>query len=222
LMGRATFLWLFEHSVAFNRFLVRQLNERLGQFIAVVEYDRTLNVAERVARNIAWLFNPVLFPGGKGHLEITQEELGCSSAFRARRPIRLCRRWRARALCGWSAMGSPSSTFRVLPATATERTTGQSDERNNFTIRLPQKALSPCCRSVYYVCAPIAVACQRFICHLSACEAWISLQVIGQAPAKERKTTCRDLTWEGWERARRSDELFGHISEAAAVERGPT
>lgn len=76
MMSRATFLWLFEHSVGFNRFLVRQLNERLGQFIAVVEYDRTLEAAERVARNIAWLFNPVLFPGGKNHLEITQEELG--------------------------------------------------------------------------------------------------------------------------------------------------
>jgi CRP/FNR family transcriptional regulator, cyclic AMP receptor protein len=76
LMSRATFLWLFEHSVGFNRFLVRQLNERLGQFIAFVEYDRTLEAAERVARTIAWLFNPVLFPGGKNHLEITQEELG--------------------------------------------------------------------------------------------------------------------------------------------------
>jgi CRP/FNR family cyclic AMP-dependent transcriptional regulator len=76
LMNRTTFLWLFEHSVAFNRFLVRQINERLGQFIAFFEYGRTLNVTERVARNIAWLFNPVLFPGAGTHLEITQEELG--------------------------------------------------------------------------------------------------------------------------------------------------
>jgi CRP-like cAMP-binding protein len=76
LMSRAAFLWLFEHSVAFNRFLVRQINERLGQFIAVVEYDRTLEAPERVARNIAWLFNPVLFPAGGSHLEISQEELG--------------------------------------------------------------------------------------------------------------------------------------------------
>jgi CRP/FNR family transcriptional regulator, cyclic AMP receptor protein len=76
LMSRAAFLWLFEHSVAFNRFLVRQINERLGQFIAIVEYDRTLEAPERVARNIAWLFNPVLFPSGGSHLEISQEELG--------------------------------------------------------------------------------------------------------------------------------------------------
>ncbi|OYX87133.1 MAG: Crp/Fnr family transcriptional regulator, partial [Azorhizobium sp. 35-67-5] len=30
LMDRNTFLWLFENSVGFNRFLVRQFNERLG------------------------------------------------------------------------------------------------------------------------------------------------------------------------------------------------
>lgn len=76
MMNRTTFFWLFEHSVAFNRFLVRQINERLGQFIAFFEYGRTLNVTERVARNIAWLFNPVLFPGSGNHIEITQEELG--------------------------------------------------------------------------------------------------------------------------------------------------
>jgi CRP/FNR family transcriptional regulator, cyclic AMP receptor protein len=33
LMDQATFVWLYENSVAFNRFLVVQLNERLGQFI---------------------------------------------------------------------------------------------------------------------------------------------------------------------------------------------
>jgi CRP/FNR family cyclic AMP-dependent transcriptional regulator len=36
LMDRTTFFWLFENSVAFNRFLVRQLNERLGQFIGAL------------------------------------------------------------------------------------------------------------------------------------------------------------------------------------------
>jgi CRP-like cAMP-binding protein len=42
LMDRTTFFWLFENSVAFNRYLVKQFNERLGQFIALVEYDRML------------------------------------------------------------------------------------------------------------------------------------------------------------------------------------
>jgi CRP/FNR family transcriptional regulator, cyclic AMP receptor protein len=79
LMNRGTFLWLFENSVAFNRFLVRQLNERLGQFIALVEYDRSLDADARVARSIAWLFNPVLYPAEEMNLEISQEEIGLLS-----------------------------------------------------------------------------------------------------------------------------------------------
>ncbi len=78
-MNRATFLWLFENSVGFNRFLVRQFNERLGQFIALVEYDRTLNATARLARSIAWLFNPVLYPQGNNFLQISQEEIGMLS-----------------------------------------------------------------------------------------------------------------------------------------------
>lgn len=79
LMNRATFLWLFENSAGFNRFLVRQFNERLGQFIALVEYDRSLNATARLARSIAWLFNPVLYPQGDTYLEISQEEVGLLS-----------------------------------------------------------------------------------------------------------------------------------------------
>jgi CRP/FNR family cyclic AMP-dependent transcriptional regulator len=78
-MSNATFFWLFEHSAAFNRFLVRQFNERLGQFIALVEYDRMLDATGRVARNIAWLFNPVLYRNPGLHLEISQEEIGSLS-----------------------------------------------------------------------------------------------------------------------------------------------
>jgi CRP/FNR family transcriptional regulator, cyclic AMP receptor protein len=76
LMERSAFMWLFENSVGFNRFLVRQFNERLGQFIAMVEYDRTFNATARLARSIAWLFNPVLYPQGESYLEISQEEMG--------------------------------------------------------------------------------------------------------------------------------------------------
>jgi CRP/FNR family cyclic AMP-dependent transcriptional regulator len=79
LMSRTSFFWLFENSVAFNRFLVRQFNERLGQFIALVEHDRMLDAPARIARSIAWLFDPVLYPQGGAHLEITQEEIGLLS-----------------------------------------------------------------------------------------------------------------------------------------------
>lgn len=76
LMRRQTFLWLFEHSAAFNRFLVHQFNERLAQFIALAEYDRMLGSTGRLARNLAWLFNPILYPGQDRTLAISQEELG--------------------------------------------------------------------------------------------------------------------------------------------------
>ena len=76
LMDRATFFWLYENSAAFNRFLVAQLNERLGQFIGLVEYGRTLDATARLARSIASLFNPILYPDLNRHLEVTQEEIG--------------------------------------------------------------------------------------------------------------------------------------------------
>lgn len=76
MMDRATFLWLFENSTGFNRYLVRHFNERLSQFMAQVEFERTLSVTERLARNIAWLFNPVFYPYAGEHLVISQEELG--------------------------------------------------------------------------------------------------------------------------------------------------
>jgi CRP-like cAMP-binding protein len=79
LMDRATFVWLFENSVGFNRFLVRQLNERLGQFIGLLEYGRTLDATARLARSIASLFNPILYPDLTPHHEITQEEIGALS-----------------------------------------------------------------------------------------------------------------------------------------------
>jgi CRP/FNR family cyclic AMP-dependent transcriptional regulator len=79
LMDQATFFWLYENSVAFNRFLVAQLNERLGQFIGLVEHGRTLDATSRLARSIASLFNPILYPDLSRHLEITQEEIGALS-----------------------------------------------------------------------------------------------------------------------------------------------
>ena len=70
-----TFHWLLDHSIAFNRFVMNQLNERLGQFIAAREIDRMTNPDIRVARSLASLFNPVLFPGVGEVLRITQQEL---------------------------------------------------------------------------------------------------------------------------------------------------
>lgn len=70
-----TFHWLLDHSIGFNRFVMNQLNERLGQFIAAREIDRLGNPDVRVARSLASLFNPVLYPGVGEVLRITQQEL---------------------------------------------------------------------------------------------------------------------------------------------------
>ena len=76
LMPRATFEWLLDTDIGFNRFLLMQLNERLAQFIARLEHERLLGPDARVARSLATLFNPVLYPNQKADLQISQEEIG--------------------------------------------------------------------------------------------------------------------------------------------------
>ena len=71
-----TFDWLLDHSFAFNRFVMLQLNERLGQFIGAREIDRLTQPDQRVARSLAALFHPILYPGVGRLLRITQQELG--------------------------------------------------------------------------------------------------------------------------------------------------
>lgn len=72
----ATFDWLLDTSIPFNRYLLHQLNERVAQFISKAEYDRLLDPDARVARCLAELFNPLLYPGMGMRLTITQEEVG--------------------------------------------------------------------------------------------------------------------------------------------------
>lgn len=75
-MPRGSFLWLLDNSVPFNRHLLLQLNERLGQFVATVEFDRLLGPDARLARCLAEMFNQMLYPGLGPRLEISQGELG--------------------------------------------------------------------------------------------------------------------------------------------------
>ena len=75
-MPRRTFEWLLNTSIPFNRFLLVQLNERLGQFIGMLESQRLHDSDARVARCVAGLFNPVLYPGMDARIEVSQEELG--------------------------------------------------------------------------------------------------------------------------------------------------
>jgi CRP/FNR family transcriptional regulator, cyclic AMP receptor protein len=72
----ASFEWLLERSLPFNRYLMNQLNERLSQFIAAREIDRLADPDTKVARSLGALFHPVLYPGVGEVLRITQQELG--------------------------------------------------------------------------------------------------------------------------------------------------
>ncbi len=71
-----TFHWLIDRSIPFNRFVLQQLNERLGQFIGAREIDRMNDPDVKVARSLAALFHPTLYPGVGSMLRITQQELG--------------------------------------------------------------------------------------------------------------------------------------------------
>lgn len=84
-MPRATFNWLLDTSIAFNRFLLIQLNERLALFISMVEFDRLLSPDARVARCLASMFNPTLNPLIGPHLRISQEEIGYLAAMSRQR-----------------------------------------------------------------------------------------------------------------------------------------
>jgi CRP/FNR family cyclic AMP-dependent transcriptional regulator len=70
-----TFMLMLESSVSFNHFLLAQINERLGQFVGMVEHNRLLGPDARLAKELADLFNPVLYPGNGSSLPISQEEL---------------------------------------------------------------------------------------------------------------------------------------------------
>lgn len=76
LMPREIFLWLLEGSIVFNRFVLHQLNERLGQYFSLVESDRVQDSVTRIAHCIAALFDPFLNPGMEADLQLSQQEIG--------------------------------------------------------------------------------------------------------------------------------------------------
>jgi len=71
-----TFDWLVGSSFAFCRFLIDQLNARLGQFVALVEHQRMHDDAVcLVSAALADLFNPRFTATSSADLRMSQEEL---------------------------------------------------------------------------------------------------------------------------------------------------
>ena len=72
---RKLFMSLLDESIAFNRFIIHTLNERLQQFVGLASRDRLLEPNARVALSLASLFNPILSPGTERTLQISQDEV---------------------------------------------------------------------------------------------------------------------------------------------------
>ncbi|HEY2928800.1 Crp/Fnr family transcriptional regulator [Piscinibacter sp.] len=72
---RATFMWLIDQSRPFSRWLIEQLNARLGYYVGLVETFRFKEASARVAFCLAEMFNPQLFPGTQARLAISQDEI---------------------------------------------------------------------------------------------------------------------------------------------------
>ncbi|MCW7541675.1 Crp/Fnr family transcriptional regulator [Aquabacterium sp. A7-Y] len=79
LLPRASFEWLRGTSLPFNHYLLNLLNARLGLFIGLLEYDRLLGPDARLARCLASLFNPDLYPEPGPYVDLLQVEVGLLS-----------------------------------------------------------------------------------------------------------------------------------------------
>jgi len=84
-MPRPTFERLVSTNLAFNRFLLSHLNARLSLFVGLVEYDRLLGPDARVARCLASLFDPDLYPRTSRFVHLSQEEIGLLAALSRQR-----------------------------------------------------------------------------------------------------------------------------------------
>ncbi|AEI80072.1 transcriptional regulator [Cupriavidus necator N-1] len=92
LVPEPVFNMLLAQSLPFASFVVRQLNERMGQFIATVQNDRLLGADARVAQAIAQLFHPDLYPRTSPVLELSQEEIGLLTGLSRQRVNQALRR----------------------------------------------------------------------------------------------------------------------------------
>lgn len=70
-----TFAWLHATERSFDHFLLRQINERMHWFLGNFTAHHLLDTDSQVARALAGLFHPFLYPGMDRHLQISQEEI---------------------------------------------------------------------------------------------------------------------------------------------------
>lgn len=76
MMPRQTFETLRAGSLVFNHYLQDLLNARLGLFIGLLANERLLDTDARVARSLAALYFPGLYPHPGSFIPLRQEEVG--------------------------------------------------------------------------------------------------------------------------------------------------
>jgi CRP-like cAMP-binding protein len=80
LVPRAAFERLLHTSLRFSHFVMSSLNARLSLFIGIAVYDRLLSTDTRVARCLASLFDPDLYPRTSRFVQLSQNEIGLLAA----------------------------------------------------------------------------------------------------------------------------------------------
>lgn len=75
LVPRETFEWLRATSLPFNHYLQQLMSARMGFFIAQLCNERLLDSTARVARSLAGLYNPELYPEPGPFLDLRQAEV---------------------------------------------------------------------------------------------------------------------------------------------------
>ena len=71
----STFEWLLGSSIAFNRFLLDQLNARLAQFVERCEHLRLHDAEHHVVHCLAEMVDPRLYPHTESRIAVSQEGL---------------------------------------------------------------------------------------------------------------------------------------------------
>lgn len=75
LVPAETFHWLSETNLAFNRFIARLLNERLSHYMGLLANERLTEPEQRVARVLASLYDPDLYPRRPELLRMSQADI---------------------------------------------------------------------------------------------------------------------------------------------------
>lgn len=87
-LPRATFERLLNTNLLFCQSMMKQMNARLSQFIGLAVFDRLFSPDTRVARCLASLFDPDLYPSANAFVKLSQDEIGLLAAVSRKRANR--------------------------------------------------------------------------------------------------------------------------------------